>query len=142
MTRGKEYLCRVLFRPPCEVSLGTDARAGISLPADELPQYHDLLQLGPDEATLRFNSDMKIELTADGQLLKTKDIVEFSLAREMGDAWQLPLPVGTKGLIHFGDVRLLFKVQQQRSGLVLDTKVDGIPTCLACSQELKHAVLG
>ena len=136
VARGREYLVRVVFRPPAVVSIGTNPRASITLPDAALPDFHELLHLGPT-SWLAFDSDMRVEMQAGGAIADTAALIDKRHAREAREGWRLGLHVGSKGLVRFGELRLLLKVRAARDATIWSVSPDGGPSCGGCGTGLR-----
>ncbi len=140
VARDREYLVRAVFRAPAVVSIGTDPRAEVTLPDDQLPEHFDLIHLDDRGSFLAFESDMQIEWQVDGAIRPTAELMEAHLADETPDGWQLGLDAGSKGLVRFGPLRILLKVQTPRDLTIWSASDDGGPACGGCGAPLKWAL--
>lgn len=140
VTRDREYLVRTVFRGPEPVSIGTNPRAAVALPDDQLPDFFELVHIDEGRARLAFESDMTVEWLIDGAKRPTADLISSGLATEGADAYQLELEAGSKGLVHFGALRVLLKVQAQRDVTIWSAAHDGGPACGGCGAPLKWAL--
>jgi len=136
VARGREYLVRVVFRPPAVVSIGTNPRASVTLPDAALPDFHELLHLGP-ASWLAFDTGMRLEMQVRGAIEDTNRLIELGHAREAREGWRLPLQVGSKGLVRFGDLRVLLKVRPARDATIWSVSPDGGPRCGGCGTQLR-----
>ncbi len=140
VTRDREYLVRTVFRGPEAVSIGTNPRAAVALPDDQLPEFFELVHIGDGEARLAFESDMTVEWMVDGTKRPTAELISDGLAKEGPDGYEMPLLAGSKGLVHFGRLRVLLKIQPQRDVTIWSAAHDGGPACGGCGAPLKWAL--
>jgi len=141
VTRARTYLIRAVFPAGARVTVGRDADCVLRFDDEILPPIHELFRLGGAGAGLRFARDMRVELARAGRILTTADLEEKGLAETDGDELVVPLSRGVKGLVRFGELGLLFKVQDARNMPVRVTSADD-DRCAACSTELRHVLVG
>jgi len=141
VTRARTYLIRAVFAAGARVTVGRGVDSVLRFDDDVLPDCHELFRLGGDGAGLRFGRDMRVELARDGRILTTPDLESQGLAAVDGDQLRVPLAKGVKGLVRFGELGLLFKVQEARRMPVRPTPADA-SECAACAAELKHVLVG
>jgi hypothetical protein len=142
VARDREYLIRAVFRGPDPVSIGTNPRAVVTLPDDQLPDFFEFVHLSPERSYLAFESDMTVEWLVGGERRGTEWLIETGMAREGVDAWEIELEVGSKGRVLFGPLQLLLKVQAQRDLTIWSAADDGGPTCGGCGARLRWALAG
>ena len=136
VARGREYLVRVLFRPPSVVSVGTNPRASITLPDASLPDFHELLHLGPT-SWLAFDTGMDLEMQVAGAIMDTGQLIDRGLALEAREGWRLPLHTESKGLIRFGELRVLLKARSARDATIWSVSPEGGACCGGCGSVLR-----
>jgi hypothetical protein len=142
VVRGREYLARAVFRPDAVVSLGSAPRATVRLPEPELPEHHDLLKLTSRGARIRFERSTLVELQLDGAMLDTAQLVSSGRAWETAQGWEADLPPGAKGVVHYGGLRVLLKLQEARQVTIWAAADDAGAVCGGCSAPLPWAVAG
>jgi hypothetical protein len=142
VVRGREYLARAVFRPAAQVSLGSNPRATVSLSESELPEHVDLLELRQSGVVLNFDRSSKLELQADGRSLSTAQILGSGRARETSDGFQVDFALGSKGVVHFGGLRVLLKLQAERDVTIWSASGEAGTACGGCTAPLPWAVAG
>lgn len=140
VARDREYLVRAVFRSPAVVSIGTNPRAAITLPDDQLPDYFELVHLATGADLLRFERGMQVEWQVAGAICSADELVSGGHASEGADAFALPLAAGSKGLVRFGPLRVLVKIQAARDATIWSATLDGGPVCGGCGAPLKWAL--
>ena len=114
VTRGRDWLARAVFRPPALISIGRNPMAVVSFTDAALPDYHELFRLHMDGGVLLFEPSMHVELRLKEGLQTTETIMTGGLAASTDAGWRLPLVVGSKGAVRYGDLALLFKLRTRR----------------------------
>jgi len=142
VARNREYLVRTVFRGPEPISIGTNPRAAITLPDDRLPDYFELVHLSDGRARLAFESGMDVEWKIDGALRPSAELIAGGFAVEGADVYELEVTAGGKGLIKFGELRVLLKVQEQRDLTIWSATNDEGACCGGCGASLKWALAG
>ena len=116
--------------------------AVVSLDDPGFPDYHELFRLHMDGGVLLFDPSMHVELRLKEGLQTTAAILTGGLAAQSDAGWRLPLVVGSKGAVRFGDLALLFKIRQRRElPLKAVRKADPTP-CGACAAPMPWAISG
>lgn len=139
VARGREYLVRAVFRAPCVVTIGTSPRSSITLPDASLPEYHELIHLGPS-SWLSFESDSQVEMQVGGVIRTAAQLIEQGLAEEGTEGWRLPLEPGSKGLVRFGALRVLVKARACSDATIWSVSQAGGPLCGGCGGALTWAL--
>jgi hypothetical protein len=141
VTRSRTYLLRAVFPAGTSVTVGRERDAVVRFDDAILPRCHELFRLGGAGAGLRFRPEMRVEIAQSGKILTTEELRSSGLAKEEGGSLCLPLASGVKGLVRFGELGLLFKVQAARKTPVHATPA-GANSCAACGGDLKHVLEG
>ena len=141
VTRSRTYLVRAVFPAGTSVTVGRERDAVIRFDDAILPRCHELFRLGGAGAGLRFRPEMRVEIAQSGKILTTEDLRSSGLAKEEDGSLCLPLASGVKGLVRFGELGLLFKVQAARKTPVHATPT-GANSCAACGGDLEHVLEG
>ncbi len=142
VTRGREYLARAVFRPRATVSIGTNPRAAVSLPEDVLPDYLDLLRLDAGGGWLSFEASTRLELMTRSGARDARSLIEGGGARETADGWEVAIGDGVKGVVHFGDLRILLKLGAQKERTIWNSSIAEGAACGGCGAPLPWAVSG
>lgn len=141
VVRGREFLVRAVFRPPCNVTMGTNPRCAVSLPDAVMPEFLDLLRLEKAGTALRFDRDMVVEIDTGQGIRRTKELIDLRVAREDRDGFTVGLPLGTKGLVQWGDIRVMVKIASPRPAPVRMAR-PGTPACCGeCASMLQNPVM-
>ena len=142
VTRGSDWLARAVFRPPALISIGRNAMAVMAFADAALPDYHELFRLHMDGGVLLFDPSMHVELRLKEGLQTTESIMKGGLAASTDAGWRLPLVVGSKGAVRYGELALLFKLRTRRE-VPLKAVRRGEPTlCGNCGSPMPWAVSG
>ena len=139
VTRSRKYLARAVFEEPARVTLGRLPAATLRFEDPGVPDLHELFRMSGEGAGLRIRLDMHVEIAQDGRMITTDSLPAAGLAVTDGGGLCIPLTDGLKGLVRFGDLGLLFKVQKARGRPVRRVAT---PVCAACTVDLKHVVSG
>ncbi len=142
VARGREYLARAVFRPRATVSIGTNPRAAVSLPEDVLPDYLDLLRLDAGGGWLSFEASTRLELMTAAGARDARSLIEGGGARETADGWEVAIGSGARGIVHFGDLRILLKLGAQKERTIWNSPIAEGAACGGCGAPLPWAVSG
>ncbi len=116
--------------------------AVLSLQVPGLPAYQELFRLHLDGGLLLFNPRMTVELKLAEGTQTTDAIMAGGLAASTEAGWRLPLVIGSRGAVRYGDLALLFKIRARREAPLKAVR-QGLPTlCGTCGAPMPWAVVG
>ena len=116
--------------------------AVVTLKGADLPGYHELFRLHMDGGVLLFEPAMAVELRLREGLQTTETIMRDGLAARSDAGWRLPLVVGSKGAVRFGELALLFKLRARREAPLKAVRQADPTPCGTCGTPMPWAITG
>ena len=91
------------------VTIGQSPRNTFAIPIAHLPASYTLFEVKGGEYYLRFVRGMEGRVSAKGEILHLKTLVERRIVRQAGSHYLFPLGKEGRGKIELGDITLLFQ---------------------------------
>jgi hypothetical protein len=136
VARGKEFLARVVFRPPHGFSIGSSNEATITIPDSPLRGLTEILTFDDGRPTLLFTDDSRLEVDADGARLSVAELLGSGMAEAGAEQHTLPLAEGVRAVFLFGSLKLLIKVRAALDVSVWNLPLGDVGTCGGCGSKI------
>lgn|GEM_PF-2716897 len=143
VTRERGFVYRSCVRPPTSVTVGVARDALLPLDDASAPELHTLFSVGRRSCLLDFRPGWDLKIFNEGQPLTPQDLLDAGVVFQRGRRLLAQLAPGTRGVIRFGGIRMLFKWEEVPLGEVGDVPLQdlgAVPRCHACGQSLRDSL--